>query len=199
MSILAGIMIAIGCVCYLRLGGPVGATLFAVGLLSVIKFNFKLFTGQAGMLATREVSALNLLAYWFGNLLGTFIIMCIVMFQPEAAKIQEGAAAIMESRQNVGFIGSFLLAIPCGMLMYMAVTAKETIYTIFCVAAFITGGFYHCVADMFYTLCGASTWPQWVNIFFVTAGNIVGCNIVPYVKSIQSRRKRRACAGSKVQ
>lgn len=78
--------------------------------------------------------------------------------------------------------------------MYAATALKEKniIYTMLCVAAFILGGFYHCVADMFYTVCGASTWPQWVNIVFVTFGNFVGCNIIPYVsRSIQSRRMRR--------
>ena len=139
----------------------------------------------------KEIKIYQLLLYWAGNLLGTFIIMLIVLFQPDNEKIRTGAAAIMEARAQTGFLGSFLLAIPCGMLMYMAVTAKNTVYTAFCVAAFILGGFYHCVADMFYTLCGASTWSQYVNVLFVTAGNIVGCNVVPYVKSIQSRRKRR--------
>lgn len=53
-----------------------------------------------------------------------------------------------------------MLAIPCGILMYCATAAKEkdTLFTMLCVAAFILGGFYHCVADMFYTVVGASTW-----------------------------------------
>ena len=49
-----------------------------------------------------------------------------------------------------------------------------------CVMSFICCGFYHCVADMFYTLIGATTWRQYVNILFVTAGNIIGCNLVPF-------------------
>lgn len=56
MSILAGMVIAIGCVCYLRVGAVAGAIIFATGLLSVIFFKFKLFTGQAGKLVTKEIT-----------------------------------------------------------------------------------------------------------------------------------------------
>lgn len=45
MSILAGMMIAIGCVCFLRVGAPLGAILFAVGLATIINYRFLLFTG----------------------------------------------------------------------------------------------------------------------------------------------------------
>lgn len=36
MSILAGMMIALGCVLYVKIGGVVGAFLFSIGLLSVV-------------------------------------------------------------------------------------------------------------------------------------------------------------------
>lgn len=65
----------------------------------------------------------------------------------------------MLSRASVGYINSFLLAIPCGILMYCAVNAKSEMklfYIAFCVSAFILGGFYHCIADMFYTVIGAT-------------------------------------------
>lgn len=70
--------------------------------------------------------------------------------------------------------------------MYMAVSAKgyfKPLYVSMCVMAFICGGFYHCVADMFYTMGGAVTWRQYVNIIPVTLGNLVGCNIVPLVRN----------------
>ena len=38
MSILAGIMISIGCVLYLTIGGLPGAVMFSLGLMSVILF-----------------------------------------------------------------------------------------------------------------------------------------------------------------
>lgn len=44
-GILAGMMIAMGCVCNAIIGGVAGAVLFAVGLLTICIFELKLFTG----------------------------------------------------------------------------------------------------------------------------------------------------------
>ena len=46
-SILAGIMISLGCYINLRIGGVVGAIMFSLGLMSVILFGYNLFTGKA--------------------------------------------------------------------------------------------------------------------------------------------------------
>lgn len=190
MSLLAGMMIAIGCICFLRLGGPVGAVLFSVGLATIINYKFLLFTGQAGRVAKRELRLRDVGLIWLLNFVGVFLIGGLIQFTPYKNEIRESCEIIMQQRQQTGFLGSFLLAIPCGMLMYAATAMKEKniLYTMLCVSAFILGGFYHCVADMFYTICGATTWPQWVNLIFVTLGNFVGCNIIPYVsRRMQSR------------
>lgn len=187
MSILAGMMIALGCVLYIKVGGGLGAFLFSVGLLSVVQYEFKLFTGKAGLLATKEIKPLELCKIWFGNFLGVFIMSFIIACSPYHETVLDGAKAIMQQREAAGFFVSFLLAVPCGMLMYMAVSAKENplrfAYISLCVMAFICGGFYHCVADMFYTVAGAMTERQYVNIVPVTLGNLLGCNIIPLVRA----------------
>ena len=187
MSILAGFMIALGCVLYLKIGGVLGAFLFSIGLLSVVQYELKLFTGRAGLLATRAIKPLELCKIWLGNLLGVIIMSFIIAVSPYRETLQDGCIAIMQQREVAGFFASFLLAIPCGMLMYMAVSAKgllKPIYVSMCVMAFICGGFYHCVADMFYTMGGALTWRQYVNIIPVTLGNLLGCNVVPLVRIV---------------
>ena len=108
------------------------------------------------------------------------------------APVINGAAAIVAARTAIGPFWLIILAIPCGMLMYMAVTAPNDsmriFYIMFCVAAFITGGFYHCVADMYYTFLGGR--PQdYVNILLVTIGNIIGCNIVPGTKVLYDKAR----------
>lgn len=190
MSILAGMMIALGCVLYIRIGGVPGAFLFSVGLLSVVFYGFKLFTGRAGLLMTKSIKPLELIVIWFGNLLGVFLVSFIILISPYKEAVQEACMTIMDQRASAGFFGSFLLAIPCGMLMYMAVTADgpmKPYYVSICVMAFICGGFYHCVADMFYTIAGARTWQQYVNIIPVTLGNVVGCNVIPFAKKITTK------------
>ena len=182
-------MIAIGCLLYLQVGGVAGACLFAVGLGTVCFFNLKLFTGQAGKLATYDIEPWELLQIWAGNFLGAGIIAGFIVAHPNYEQIQTGAQAILESRVAgdiwITFARHFILAIPCGMLMYCAVSAQDTlklVYIIMCVAAFILCGFYHCVADMFYTLTAANSWEPYVNLLFVTIGNILGCNLIPVFK-----------------
>lgn len=53
LSILAGMMIAIGGIINLSIGGIAGALLFSMGLLTILTLRFELFTGKAGLLATR--------------------------------------------------------------------------------------------------------------------------------------------------
>ena len=189
MDILAGIMISIGCLLYLQIGGVAGACLFAVGLGSICFFKMKLFTGQAGKLITKEIGAWELGQVWFGNLLGVIIMIGITLLHPNYAAINAGAEAILNSRITADidlmFGQSFFLAIPCGILMYCAVSAQDTlqlVYIVMCVAAFILCGFYHCVADMYYTFLAAKQWQSYINLIFVTFGNVVGCNLVPFFK-----------------
>ena len=191
MSILAGMMIAIGCLLYLQIGGVAGACLFAVGLGTVYFFNLKLFTGQAGKLATYDIKPWELLQIWVGNFIGVGIIAGFVITHPNYEQLQAGAQAILNARvaENIWltFARHFILAIPCGMLMYCAVSCTNTlklIYIIMCVAAFILCGFYHCVADMFYTIFAANSWEPYVNLLFVTIGNVLGCNLIPIVKQL---------------
>ena len=52
-AIIAGICISIGCVVNLRVGGVAGAVLFAFGLLAVVHYKLKLYTGTAGFIRAK--------------------------------------------------------------------------------------------------------------------------------------------------
>lgn len=56
MSFLAGMMIALGCILYINIGGVVGAFCFAIGLMSVVMYKMKLFTGKAGLFIKKEIA-----------------------------------------------------------------------------------------------------------------------------------------------
>ena len=188
MSIFAGIVIGIGCTCYCLNYSIIGAILFSVGLLSVIFYGFKLFTGKAGLFATKDIALISLCRIWLGNLIGIFIMCFIVSFAPGYETIVESAQIIMAARAKAGYLGCFFLAIPCGMLMYMAVTAKQdamkVLYVMLCVMGFIMGGFYHCIADMFYIIMGMDSWKCVLFTIPVTLGNFVGCNLIPWGNKI---------------
>ena len=92
---------------------------------------------------------------WLGNGAGAICMGGITIVHPNFKEIAVAAQRIVEARSAAGFGASFLLAIPCGLLMYCAVSAKDSmrlVYIVMCVASFILGGFYHCVADMYYTV-----------------------------------------------
>lgn len=72
-SIMAGLMIAIAAGMYLKVGGAVGACLFAIGLLTILFFKFHLFTGKAGLLVEKKISGQGLMKVYVGNLIGCYI------------------------------------------------------------------------------------------------------------------------------
>jgi formate/nitrite transporter FocA (FNT family) len=192
MAILAGIMIALGATTYLSVGGLAGALLFAVGLMGVLAFEFKLFTGKAGLLADRNIGVLELAKIWGGNLLGCAITGCIVENTPVFEKIRDAATAITQTRIDNMWYENIFLGVLCGILMYVAVNGykltKNIAYAIVPVGAFILIGANHCVADMYYWIVGSTNIEMIgagaLALLCTTAGNIIGCNVIPAIKRI---------------
>lgn len=171
-SILAGGCIGIGGTVFLKVGGVAGAVLFSIGLIAVVSYKLKLYTGTAGFV-TKE-NWWQLIPILAGNIIG-----CILMaMMPTNLDV----ASIVEARAACSWYNAFFLAIGCGILMTTAVTfAREGKWLplLFSVPVFILCGFYHCVADAFYYAVG---WQQLtidiVPVYVATVlGNFVGCNI----------------------
>ena len=94
--------------------GPlVGAVLFSLGLLSVVGYKLKLYTGTAGFIQKNEIG--NLFFILFGNILGC---LCIgLVSRISAMDIQGAAQKILQFRLEMGALKCGLLGIPCGFLM----------------------------------------------------------------------------------
>ena len=122
-AVLAGMMIGMGGTVYLsQTNSVVGSFLFAVGLFTVVVFQLHLFTGKIGYLPFQNLTYLTeLLITWIGNLVGTFLTATMV----RNSRIYEGMAERVEQiaavKLNDDFLSIFLLAIFCGMLMFIAV------------------------------------------------------------------------------
>ena len=71
-SILAGICIGIAGFGFLALGGIAGAVLFAFGLITVVCYKLKLYTGTAGFIVKGEVGTLLLIL--IGNIVGCLLV-----------------------------------------------------------------------------------------------------------------------------
>ena len=187
-SVFAGILIAVAGWGFLA-NSALGMFLFCVGLIAVVKYGAKLYTGTAGFL-TGWKDVLPLLLILLGNIIGCFVVAAISKFSP--LSLPEAATGIIASRLKVGWVGTGLLAIGCGLLMSFVVDFarknrdfSDWLPLLFAVPAFILCGFPHCVADAFYS---------WVYIFntplsdvpfgaffayygSIVVGNFIGCNL----------------------
>ena len=185
-SLFAGVLIAIAGWGFLA--NPVlGMFLFCVGLIAVVKYQTRLYTGTAGFLSSwRDLPSLLLIL--LGNIAGCLAVASVALVSP--LPLGEAAIKVISSRLAVGWWRTGLLAIGCGLLMSLAVDFarknrdfSDWLPLLFAVPAFILCGFPHCVADAFYCcvyLFSASDIP-WLSLAAyygaIVLGNFIGCNI----------------------
>lgn len=188
-SIFAGIAIGTAGFGFLASGvqaetyGPlVGAVLFCFGLLTVVGYRLRLYTGTAGFINKNEVGTLFMIL--LGNILGCLCASLLARVSPMA--IQESAQKILELRLRTGALRCGLLGIGCGFIMTTAVQfARQKNYMLlfFGVPLFIVCGFTHCVADAFYYLCvplafWKANFLAIITVYIsIVLGNLIGCNL----------------------
>lgn len=161
-------------------GSLFGSILFALGLLAIVGYRLKLFTGTAGFIKRDEVGTLAIIL--IGNIIGCFLMGLITRVSPMGDAIQVAATNILNTRISTGVFGCGILAIGCGILMTTAVTfarQKNFIPLLLSVPLFIVCGFPHCVADAFYYLTIPNSWTvELIGIYLSTVlGNAIGCNL----------------------
>jgi len=201
------------------LGKALAGAIFGTGLMLVVVAGAELFTGNTMILASvleKKVTVSAMLKNWVvvyaGNLVGSLFLAYMMvqsgLFNSGANVL--GAMTIKIAVYKVGlpFMSAFWLGIMCNWLVclavWMATGAKDITGKLFAIFfpiwLFITSGFEHCVANMYYIPAGilAKANPAWVaeaakygvtpeklthlnwNTFFVnnllpvTLGNIVG-------------------------
>jgi len=175
-SIWAGLCIAIGAILFLNLGGVVGAFLFSIGLLTILHFKFKLYTGVIGY-ATTYKELPFILTVIIGNIIG-----CCLMFAfPTAA-----AGALVATKLAAPIWLVFIKAIICGILIYVGVEAfKEDRWyiTILAVAAFILCGAEHSIADIcFFISARYFSFESLIFIIVAIIGNAIGSLLIHNLK-----------------
>ena len=161
-------------------GSLFGSILFALGLLAIVGYRLKLFTGTAGFIKKDEMGTLAIIL--LGNIVGCFLMGLITRVSPMSDAIQVASTNILNTRISTGVIGCGILAIGCGILMTTAVTfarQKNFIPLLLSVPLFIVCGFPHCVADAFYYLTIPNSWTvELIDIYLSTVlGNAIGCNL----------------------
>lgn len=163
--------------------GPLaGAVLFSFGLLTVVGYKLKLYTGTAGFIRKGELGQLFMIL--LGNIIGCLCMGLLTRMSP--MDIQGAAQNILELRLKAGPLKCGLLGIGCGFIMTTCVQfARKGQYLplLFGVPLFIICGFTHCVADAFYYLCVPAAFMKAhllhvLGVYVcIVAGNLVGCNL----------------------
>ena len=190
-SIMAGIFIGIAGWGYL-VNPMLGMFLFCVGLIGVIKYEAKLYTGTAGFLdAWGDLG--YLLMILLGNIIGCILVSLIALCSPLA--LGPAAIGIITDRLAIGWLNTGVLAIGCGILMSFAVQYarfaerednehfSNWLPLLFAVPTFILCGFPHCIADAFYASVYCMN-VEYVPIgqflayyASIVIGNFIGCNV----------------------
>jgi formate/nitrite transporter len=173
---------------------------FPVGLMLVVIAGSELFTGNTaisvpGVLSGR-IKCLawlrNMCLSYTGNLIGSLFVAFFLAYQTNLLASDPWLSvtvAISEVKVRQSFWVLFLKGIGCNWLVclaiWLAVASEDTAGKIlgiwFPIMAFVTLGFEHSVANMFFIPLGIFyganvTWAQFfiVNLVPVTLGNIVG-------------------------
>lgn len=193
-SILAGMMIAFGAagssvaahaVTNVGIARLTAAVVFPVGLMMVILMGAELFTGDCLMamaLPEKDITfsqcARVLASVFFGNWVGASILALFVYSsgQLDYSKGLLGAYTIKVALGKTGlsFSQGFTSGILCNILVCAAVLmagcAKDIsgklLVSFFVILLFVTSGFEHCVANMYYITAGliAKQNPQYVEM-----------------------------------
>ena len=173
-----------------------GAVLFSFGLLTVVNYKLKLYTGTAGFVELRDSNGKSrlfgaigeLLFILVGNITGCLLVALLLRCSP--FDLGAPAQKILASRLAIGPLNAGLLAIGCGFIMTTVVTfAREgkPLALLFGVPLFIFCGFPHCLADACYYLAApvSYTSENLVDIAILypclVVGNFIGCNLYRFV------------------
>lgn len=168
-AILASILIGLGDYVLLKVGAPLGAFLFALGLYGVCLLGANLFTGKCGFILENKkwldlgiILLVNMVAGWM-----------IGWAFSVADPVIHDAAVIKFNSWDLS-LGFFLRSIFCGMIMYIAVKCYKmgSIWGVFIgVPLFILAGFQHSIANVI-TAGAAVNW-SWT-ILLCALGNFIG-------------------------
>lgn len=196
----------------------VGGLVFCLGLILVVIAGAELFTGNNLIVmawAGGRVSTALLLRNWvivyFGNFVGSVLTAVMMLFSGQylfgGGAVGLNALNIANAKVNLGFGQAIVLGIFCNALVCLAVwlcmsartTMDKILAIIFPITAFVTAGFEHSIANMYFiplallikSSASTSFWNDigktagdyanltwgnflWANLLPVTLGNIIG-------------------------
>ncbi len=198
MSLCSGIMIGVGGTAFLlalnmdpKWGKLVGAVLFSLGILCIVMFEMKLFTGLISDIP--EMGAKNLwkLPVCFaGNMLGALFAAILVFYSPVSEIVVAQAKGMMDVKLNAELwpIKALCSSIFCGFLITLSIGAvnyaprkglSTTVGVMFPIIVFAFCGFDHSVANTLYFFLVGYSGKAVLYLLICVLGNILGGVILP--------------------
>ncbi|MCQ2153464.1 MAG: formate/nitrite transporter family protein [Bacteroidales bacterium] len=196
-AVLAGICIAIGGFVFLATSGNaalkpygaiIGAVFFLFGLITIVHFRYKLYTGAVGFATVKCNDLCDLGTILLGNVIGCLLVALAAKLSPLG--LEDTAARLLESRLATGALRCGVLAIGCGFIVTASVVHGRNDHwlpMLFGIPTFIICGFPHCIADAFYYLAApfsllADRCGEVILLYVaIVAGNTVGCNLYRWI------------------
>ena len=216
LAVLAGAFIALGALFFtvvvtnsalgFGVSRLVGGIAFSLGLILVVVGGAELFTGNnlvAMAWASRRITGAELLRNWVlvyvGNAVGTLgTVVLVLLGQVHRfgdGAVRETVLTIGRHKAALGVLEAVVLGVLCNALVCLAVwlamggrsVADKILAVLFPIAAFVTIGFEHSIANLFFlpyalALDGFGTSQFLVgtirNLLAVTAGNILGGTVL---------------------
>lgn len=213
-AVLAGMMIAMGAaassvaahtISDVGLSRLAAAVVFPVGLMMVILLGAELFTGDClvalgvmdGKMSIKDAVRI-LAAVYFGNFVGATLLAVLIALSGQlnysAGLLGAYTIKVAAGKTSISFGTGVASGILCNILVcaavLMAMCAKNVtgklLASFFVIMLFVTAGFEHCVANMYYITAGllAKCNPDYVQLamshYGCTAEQLEGLNFTGY-------------------
>jgi formate/nitrite transporter len=179
------------------LGKVLAGAVFGTGLMLVLLAGGELFTGNTLIIVgvlDRKIKIrrmlLNWLVVYIGNFLGSIFIAYMMntslLFNASGGLLGGMTIKIAAYKTSLPFLSAFFLGLMCNWLVCLAVwvsygsedMAGKILAIFFIIGLFITSGFEHSVANMYYIPAGilAKANPAWVEASHLSAEQLGSLN-----------------------
>lgn len=198
MAFCSGVMIGVGGTAFLlsvdrygEWGKLIGSLMFSLGILAIVMFEMKLFTGLISDMP--EMGAKNwwkLPVCFLGNMLGVLFAAVLVYYSTLSDKVVPQAEALMLPKLNaeLWYVKALSSAVFCGFLITLSIGAVKyaprkglstTVGVTFPIIVFAFCGFDHSVANTLYFFFIGFSGKAVVYVLICVLGNILGGVILP--------------------
>ena len=198
MAFCSGVMIGVGGTAFLlsvdrygEWGKLIGSVMFSLGILAIVMFEMKLFTGLISDMP--EMGAKNwwkLPVCFLGNMLGVLFAAVLVYYSTLSDKVVPQAEALMLPKLNaeLWYVKALSSSIFCGFLITLSIGAVKyaprkglstTVGVTFPIIVFAFCGFDHSVANTLYFFFIGFSGKAVVYVLICVLGNILGGVILP--------------------